>query len=213
MDIGVLGTGAVGRTLAGRLVELGHRVCLGSRTADNEAATTWAAQAGAGGSHGTFEDAARFGELVLNCTPGQHSVAIVTTLVEALQGKILIDVANPLDFSHGFPPRLSVCNDDSLAEQIQRVLPGCHVVKTLNTMNADVMVDPSRVPGDHDVFVSGNDDEAKARVSDLLGGFGWESPIDLGDLTSARAVEMMLPLWLRLFGALGTDRFQLKVVR
>lgn len=213
MKLGVLGTGAVGRAIASKLVAVGYEVFLGSRTADNANAVEWAAAAGSGASHGTFGEAAAFGEMVFNCTPGQLSVEILSALSEALRGKIIVDVANPLDFSQGFPPRLTVCNDDSLAEQIQRALPESPVVKSLNTMNSDVMVNPALVPGGHDVFLSGDDDEAKARVGDILRAFGWEDPIDLGDLTSARGAEMVLPLWLRLFGALGTPQFQLKVVR
>ena len=121
----------------------------------------------------------------------------------------------PLDFSGGFPPSLFVCNTDSLGEQIQRTFPDALVVKTLNTMNCAVMVDPASVSGDHSVFVSGNDDGAKARVRELLGSFGWteDQIIDLGDITTSRGTEMYLPLWIRLYGALGTGSFNIKVVR
>lgn len=213
MRFGVLGTGQVGRTLADKLIALGDEVCLGSRTADNEAATAWAAGAGDRASHGTFSDAARFGELVLNCTPGQHSVAIVAGVADQLAGKVLLDLANPLDFSGGFPPRLSVCNDDSLGEQIQRAAPAVRVVKSLNTVAASVMVEPARVPGEHDVFVCGDDDGAKAAVAGLLARFGWSAPVDLGGIEMSRGVEMWLPLWVRLYGSLGTDAFNLKIVR
>ncbi|MEM6927789.1 MAG: NAD(P)-binding domain-containing protein [Myxococcota bacterium] len=214
MKIAVLGTGNVGRTLASRLVELGHDVCLGSRTATNEAAAAWAADAGERGSHGTFATAAEFGELALNCTSGEHSVAVIGAVAESLAGKVLMDLSNPLDFSRGMPPTLFVNNDDSLAERIQRAAPVARVVKTLNTLNADLMVHPrSLADGDHDVFLSGDDEGAKTIVADLLRSFGWRDPLDLGDLSTARGVEMWLPLWLRLYGALGTARFQLKVVR
>jgi predicted dinucleotide-binding enzyme len=128
---------------------------------------------------------------------------------------VLIDVANPLDFSRGMPPSLLVSNTDSLAEQIQRGFPEARVVKTLNTMNCEVMVDPARLPGEHDVFVAGDDDAAKEKVRELLASFGWPSDriVDLGDITAARATEMYLPLWLRLFGALQTGDFNIKVVR
>jgi 8-hydroxy-5-deazaflavin:NADPH oxidoreductase len=203
MRIGILGTGGVGQTLATALVQRGHEVEVGARSATNEKATSWASKNGPLASHGTFADAAAFAEIVFNCTSGTVSLdALRLAGAENLNGKPLVDVANPLDFSHGMPPTLSVCNTTSLAEQIQAAFPGAKVVKTLNTMNAQVMVNPSMVPGEHDVFVSGNDAGAKSRVSDLLRSFGWRNIIDLGDITSARGTEMILPLWLRLFGAL-----------
>lgn len=126
-----------------------------------------------------------------------------------------MDVSNPLDFSSGMPPSLSVCNTDSLGEQIQRAFPNARVVKTLNTINANVMVNPLLVAGgDHDVFVSGDDADARARVSELLKSwFGWRSVIELGDITTARGTEMMLPVWVRLWGALGTPMFNFKISR
>jgi predicted dinucleotide-binding enzyme len=216
MRIAVLGTGVVGRTIATKLVGLGHQVTMGSRTAQNEHAVTWAAEAGEGASFGTFADAALAGELLFNCTAGSASVdALVSAGAEHLRGKILIDLANPLDFSKGMPPTLWVCNTDSLGEQIQRAFPDVRVVKTLNTMNCLIMVDPARVPGDHDVFVSGNDEDAKTQVKQLLGSFGWGDGqiVDLGDITTCRGLEMYLALWLRLLGALGTGDFNIKVVR
>ena len=216
MKIGVLGTGLVGRTIATKLVGLGHQITMGSRTADNEHAATWAAETGGGASCGTFADAAIAGELLFNCTAGSASVdALVSAGAEHLRGKILIDLANPLDFSKGMPPTLWVCNTDSLGEQIQRAFPDALVVKTLNTMNCLVMVDPGRVPGDHDVFVSGNDEGAKTQVKQLLEGFGWGEGqiVDLGDITTCRGPEMYLAMWLRLMGALGSGDFNVKVVR
>jgi hypothetical protein len=173
------------------------------------------ASAGARASQGTFADAAAFGELVFNCTAGTVSLeALSAAGEENLGGKVLVDVSNPLDFSKGRPPTLSVCNDDSVGEQIQRAFPEARVVKALNTMNAGVMVDPASIPGEHDVFMCGNDDGAKAQVSELLQSFGWpaERIIDLGDITAARGLEMYLPLWLRLMGAFG-PQFNIKVVR
>jgi predicted dinucleotide-binding enzyme len=134
--------------------------------------------------------------------------------VRNLSGKILIDIANPLDFSQGMPPSLTVCNKDSLAEQIQRAFPEARVVKALNTMNCKVMVNPNLVPGDHDVFMSGNDATAKAKVTEILKNwFGWRNVIDLGDITSARGTEMLLPIWLRLMGVLQTTNFNFRIVR
>jgi 8-hydroxy-5-deazaflavin:NADPH oxidoreductase len=132
-----------------------------------------------------------------------------------LDGKILLDVANALDFSAGMPPTLSVCNTDSLAEQIQRTFPGAKVVKSLNTVNSGVMVDPSQVAGgDHHMFVTGNDEGAKAEVTRILKEwFGWKHVLDLGDITASRGVEMLLPLWLRLSMTLKSSRATIKVVQ
>lgn len=216
MRIGVLGTGMVGTAIASKLVALGHEVTMGSRIAENEAARAWVGEAGAGASHGTFADAVADAELVFNCTAGGGSLeALRAAGAENLAGKTLIDVANPLDFSHGMPPSLLVSGTDSLGEQIQREFPQTKVVKSLNTINCEVMVDPARVPGEHDVFVSGNDEQAKAQVRDLLSSFGWPagSIIDLGEISTARGSEGHLLLWLRLWGALGTGDFNIKVVR
>lgn len=211
MKIGVLGTGSAGQTLGGKFVQMGHDVMMGARSADNEKVTGFAQRTG--GRAGTFADAAAFGELVFNCTRGESSLQTLSQLSAELAGKTLIDIANPLDFSHGFPPHLSVSNTDSLAEQIQRALPGTFVVKSLNTVNASVMIDPGRVPGRHTVFVSGNDKRAKGRVSDFLRALGWQSIIDLGDITTARAAEQILPLWVRLYGVLGTEEFNIAVMK
>ena len=214
MRIGILGTGVVGQTVGGKLVTLGHDVKLGSRTATNEKAAKWVAQQGARASQGTFEDAAAFGEIVFNCTSGMVSLeALQSAGASNLSGKVLVDVSNPLDFSHGMPPTLSVCNSDSLGEQIQRAFPDAKVVKTLNTMNTGVMVNPSSVPGDHDVFVCGNDPDAESHVSDLLRSFGWRTIVDLGDISAARGVEMILPVWLRLMNTFKTATFNFHVAR
>ena len=200
MRIGILGTGVVGQTIGSKL-QLGHDVMLGSRTATNDKAAKWVADNGDHAKQGTFADAAAFGEIVFNCTSGQVSLAALSSAGAAnLDGKVIVDVSNPLDFSQGFPPTLSVCNTDSVAEQIQSAFPNSKVVKSLNTMTAAVMVNPGLVPGEHDIFVSGNDADAKRQVSDLLRSFGWRTIIDLGDVTSARGAEMILPLWLRLMG-------------
>ena len=173
MKYGVLGTGMVGKTIAGKLAELGHEVVMGSRTADNAEARAWAEETGAQASHGTFADAAGAAGVVFNCTAGGASLEALLAAGEGnLAGKLLVDVANPLDFSQGMPPTLSVMGDDSLGEQIQRTFPTARVVKTLNTINCRVMVQPGRVPGDHDVFVCGNDEAAKAEVRELLTAFG-----------------------------------------
>lgn len=215
MRIAILGTGMVGESLGSKLVSLGHEVRMGSRTADNPKAAAWVKKAGGKATQGTFADAAAFSELLFNCTLGNASLDVLKAAgEEALRGKVLVDVSNPLDFTKGMPPVLSTAPTDSLGEQLQRAFPSLKVVKTLNTMNCHVMVDPSRVPGDHDVFVSGNDADAKARVKQLLTeGFGWKHVIDLGDITTARGTEAFLPLWLRLWGTLGTGDFNIHVVR
>lgn len=216
MRIGVLGTGMVGRTIATKLVELGHQVTMGSRSAESDALREWLGEAGEAAGGGTFEEAAAGAELLFNCTAGGASLDALSAAGAAnLAGKVLVDVANPLDFSRRMPPTLSVCNDDSLSERIQAAFPDARVVKALNTVNAAVMTDPGSVPGEHDVFVCGNDDEAKAQVTALLATFGWppDSIRDLGDISAARGTEMYLPLWLRLMGALGTAQFNIHVVR
>ncbi|BCW69571.1 NAD(P)-binding domain-containing protein [Arthrobacter sp. NicSoilB8] len=226
MKIAVLGTGMVGRTIAGALTGLGHDVVIGTRDPKATLARTepdmmgtapfaqWhAANPGVGVA--AFADAAAGAELIVNATNGGGSLAALSAAGSGnLAGKVILDIANPLDFSHGMPPTLNPVNTDSLGEQIQRAFPEARVVKALNTMNASVMVDPARVAGgDHSVFVSGNDADAKAAVTDLLKGFGHRDVIDLGDITSARGPEMLLPIWLRLWGALGTGDFNFKIAR
>ena len=216
MRIGVLGTGAVGEALATRLVELGDDVVMGSRTAGNEKAVAWSERFPARAGQGSFADAAAHGQLVVNATAGVNSLAALRAAgAENLAGKTLLDVANPLDFSAGFPPRLSVVNDDSLGEQIQREFPTARVVKALNTMNCQVMVDPFRVPGEHDVLMAGDDAAAKGEVAGLLESFGWPAAaiIDLGGIGAARGLEAYLPLWLALMGSLGTGDFNIHVAR
>jgi predicted dinucleotide-binding enzyme len=206
----------VGRTIGSKLAELGHEVRMGSRRAGNEAAVEWAAGAGEAASEGSFGDAAGFGELIFNCTAGGASLDALAMAGEAnLHGKLLVDVANPLDFSGGMPPTLSISNDDSLGERIQAAFPETLVVKALNTMNCSVMVDPDRVPGEHVAFVCGENAGAKERVAGLLGEFGWPAArvIDLGGIAASRGTEMYLPLWLELYGKLGSGDFNLAIER
>ncbi|MGL5826414.1 MAG: NADPH-dependent F420 reductase [Nocardioides sp.] len=218
MKIAVLGTGMVGRAIAGRLVELDHQVTMATRDpaatrARGEETAEWLA-ANPAVSLVTFAEAAQDTDLVINATSGQVSLEALSQVGErALAGKILIDISNPLDFSNGFPPTLSVKDTDSLGEQIQRAYPAVRVVKTLNTLTADLMVRPDTLSEVTTVFVSGDDAEAKAEVTALLASFGHTDVLDLGDITSARGTEMFLPLWLRTFGALGTGMFNIKVVR
>jgi 8-hydroxy-5-deazaflavin:NADPH oxidoreductase len=215
MKAGILGTGMVGKTIGTKLAQLGYEVKMGSRTANNEKAAEWVTSVGTNASQGTFAEAAAFGEIVFNCTSGMASLDALKLVSAAnLSGKILVDVANPLDFSKGMPPSLSVCNTDSLGEQIQREYPSAKVVKTLNTTNCVVMVNPSLVPGEHDMFICGNDSEAKAEVLKILKGlFGWKSVIDLGDITAARCMEMLLPIWIRLMGVYKSPNFNFKIAK
>jgi predicted dinucleotide-binding enzyme len=225
MRYAILGTGMVGRMLATKLASLDHEVVIGTRDPDVTATRDepgafglapypeWQ-QSHPGVSLASFSEAAAGADVIVNATSGRVSVAVLTAArAENLAGKLLIDVANPLDFSHGMPPTLDPVNSDSLGEQIQRTFPEAKVVKTLHTMGNQVMVDPARVPGEHHVFVGGNDAGAKAQVSALLGEMGWPaaSIIDLGDITSARATEMMLPMWLRLMQTLGRPDFNFHI--
>ena len=213
MKIAVLGTGMVGNAIGDKLVALGHEVRMGARTPDNEKAVAWARASG--GSHGTFADAAAFGEVVFNCTNGLHALdALRAAGADNLRGKVVLDIANPLDFSRGMPPSVVQFEGRSLGEVLQDAFPGARIVKTLNTVNCNVMVDASRVPGDSTMFVAGNDPEAKATVRGILTEwFGWKDVIDLGDITGARGLEAWLPLWVRLWGTLQTPDFNLRIVR
>ncbi len=213
MKIGVLGTGPVGQTIGSRLVQLGHDVMMGSRDAANPKAIAWAKEEGHHASFGTFANAAAFGETIFNCTLGTASMDALTQAGAAnLDGKVLIDTANPLDYSTE-TWTLTVCNTDSLAEQIQRTFPKARVVKSLNTVNCNVMVDPRKLSERTDIFVSGNDTEAKAVVITILRDwFGWKSIIDLGGIETARSVEMYVLLWQHLRNWSSSHRFNIRVV-
>jgi hypothetical protein len=225
MDIGILGTGSVARTVAAALAGLSHQVTLGTRDVAATLARTEADAAGTPPLAGwraqhpdigvlTFADAAAHAELVVNATAGSSSLAALRTAGAAtLAGKVLLDIANPLDFSAGMPPTLFVKDTDSLAEQIQREFPQTRVVKALNTMSAAVMVDPKSLGAPSAVFVSGDDAAAREAVTGLLHALGWADVIDLGNLATARGTEMILPLWLRLWQSLGTAQFNFAVVR
>ncbi|HEV8079945.1 MAG TPA: NAD(P)-binding domain-containing protein [Chitinophagaceae bacterium] len=218
MKIGILGTGMVGNTLGTSLIAKGHEVKMGSRDAINEKASGWTKSNGKNASQGTFAEAAQFGDVIFNCTKGEHSLEALTLAGEHnLAEKILVDVANPLDFSKGMPPTLSLVNDTSLGETIQNTFAKTKVVKALNTLTCSLMVDATRVAnGDHNLFICGNDADAKQQVRELLhDNFNWkaENIIDLGDITNSRATEQLLPIWIRLWGVLGTADFNFKIVR
>jgi predicted dinucleotide-binding enzyme len=213
MKIGVLGTGVTGQTIASKLVELGHDVMMGSRGEAHPNAVAWAKDQGHNALYGTFMNAAAFGEIVFNCTLGSATLdALRMAGADSLKDKILIDTSNPLNRTTD-PWTLTVCNNDSLGEQIQRIFPDTKVVKTLNTVNANVMVDPMRLGERTQVFVSGNDIEAKATVVMILRDwFDWKEILDLGDITTSRSVEMFLPLWQSLRKTIPGQRFNIKVV-
>jgi predicted dinucleotide-binding enzyme len=215
MKIGILGTGVVARTIGKKLTTLGHEVKLGSRNATHPEALEWARGVGSNASVGAFADAAGFGELVFNCTNGNGSLPALRAARTQLEGKLLLDVTNPLDFSQGMPPILFTGSTDSLGEMAQRELPGTPVVKTLNTVNCDLMVDAQSVAdGEHHMFVAGNDAAAKARVTGLLQTwFGWKHVLDLGDIGAARGMESYVALWIRLWGSQQTPSFNIRLVR
>lgn len=228
MNIGIFGTGGVARTIAAKLVSLGHGVMLGTRNVDetkkrdqkdamgNPPFGDWISK-NSSVKVGTFSEAAAFGELLINATSGSGSLpALAAAGDDHLNGKILVDISNPLDFSKGFPPSLTVSNTDSLGEQIQRAHPQLKVVKALNTLSNPLMVNPGLVNGgDHTLPVCGNDAEAKQKVLSLLVSFGWkkENIMDLGDITNARGTEAYLLLWVRMYGALQTPLFQFRIVK
>jgi hypothetical protein len=228
MDIGIIGSATVAQTLGGKFLELGHAVTISSRDANRKkdlgergtlpGAEEWAEARrgeGAEATAGSFAAAAAFGEVLFNCTAGSASLAALELAgAESLGGKILVDVSNPLDFSKGMPPILSVSNTDSVAERIQAAYPAAKVIKTLNTVSAPVMIDPAQLGDATHLFVAGNDADAKSWVARhvLREWLGWEKVLDIGDITAARGAEMYLPLWLRLFGATGTPLFNVKVV-
>jgi hypothetical protein len=223
MQIGILGTGMVGRALAEGFIRTGHDVAMGTR--DVHETTTRPLQ----GTSGLMADwladhprvaladlaaVAAAADVVVNATNGAGTIAALTTAgADNLAGKVLVDVANPLDFSAGFPPTLTIKDTDSLGELVQRTFPQARVVKTLNTLTASLMTRPDLLPEPTTVFLSGDDAEAKAVVAGLLGEFGWRDVLDLGGITTARGPEMYLPLWLRTMGAVGGPQFNLRIVR
>lgn len=226
MKIGVLGTGVVGQTIAHKLAELGHEVKIGTRDMQATMAKAdpdgfgrppfreWQRQ-NPGIELATLKGAAAFGEMLINAMNGAGCLQALELAGRSnLAGKSLLDISNPLDFSKGFPPSLSVSNTDSLAEQIQRAFPETRVVKSLNTMNAYIMVNPKLLPESHSVFLSGNDEGARQQVRALLREFGWddEDIIDMGDITTARGSEQLLPIWTRLFNSSQNPMFNFKVV-
>ncbi|HEX2607314.1 MAG TPA: NAD(P)-binding domain-containing protein [Flavisolibacter sp.] len=220
MNIGVLGTGVVGEAIATALTEKGFNVRMGSRTPDNDKAAAWVKRSNKHATQGTFDDAAAFGDIVFLCLNGQHALSAVRSIAaDSIDGKIVIDITNPLDFSKGMPPQVleGLGNTNSLAEEIQRALPHAHVVKTLNTVNYKLMVDARIVHnGDHHLFICGNNLDAKNKVKHfLVDNFHWKANhlIDLGTIEGARAVEAMVPFWVLVYQSIGTPLFNFKIVQ
>lgn len=224
MKIAVFGTGMVGKLISSKLAELGHDVTLGTRNIENTLNNDKVNSQGktfkdwfTDQKHiklETFDGAAKQSELLINCTGGMISLDVLLSIETTnLTNKILIDIANPLDFSNGMPPSLNPVNTTSLGEQIQAKFPMLQVVKTLNTMTAPLMVNPGTLKGEHHVFVCGNDEKSKQQTKEILNGFGWKNNqiLDLGDITNARGTEMLLPIWLRIWGALGTAEFNFHI--
>ena len=219
MKIAILGTGSVGATIGSRLVDLGHQVMMGSRTANNEKALAFVSKhQGLNAAAGTFSEAATYGEVIFNCTKGEYSLDAIALAGKGINGKVLIDVSNPLDFSNGMPPHLipSLANTNSLGEEIQKRFPETKVVKTFNTMWCGIMVDPNLVGGgNHINYICGNDASAKNTTINILKQFGWkdECLLDLGDITNARGTEATLLIWLRVYGATKTGAFNFNIIK
>ena len=216
MKYAVLGTGMVGHSLATKLISLGHEVRMGARFGDHPAAMEWASQNGGSAGHGTFAEVAAWADRVIVAAKGSMIVEVAqATTNGAVAGKTVIDVTNPLDMSNGMPPTLipELSNTNSAAEALQNALPDARVVKALNTMNHEIMVNPGKVAGAHEVFVCGDDSNAKSEVFKMLAEFGWDDPVDLGPLAAARGTEGMMPFWLRMWGVVGNANFNYKIQR
>jgi 8-hydroxy-5-deazaflavin:NADPH oxidoreductase len=220
MNIGVLGTGVVGETIATALIEKGHNVRMGSRSANNDKAAAWVNKSNNNATQGDFNDAAAFGEIVFLCLNGAYALDAVRSInADSINGKVVIDLTNPLDFSKGMPPRLleGLNNSTSLGEEIQATLPAARVVKTFNTINSNVMVNPKLINnGDHTLFLCGNDNDAKNKVKHfLVDTFGWQADnlLDLGGMVAARGTEAYVPFWVMMMQATGSPMFNIKVVK
>jgi predicted dinucleotide-binding enzyme len=225
MKIGVIGGGSVGQTIAAKLIANGHDVRLGIRNpspaelakerSQAKVLTDWIKDTG--GIVVSFADAAKHGDVIFSATQGAHAIAALTLAGAAnLAGKVLVDISNPLDFSHGMPPSLlpQYGHATSLGEETQKAFPDAKVVKAFNTVSASAMVDASFVPGDHDLLIAGNDAAGKAAVEAIARKeFGWTSVVDLGDIVGARATEHLLPLWVRLWMIGGSPKVNIKLVR
>ena len=207
MKVGILGTGDVGSALGHGFIALGHDVTMGGRAANNEKAAAWAKAEGAHASHGTFADAAKFGDIVVFATLGSVNPDVVKAAgPAAFAGKVVIDATNPLDDSAGFPPELLFKGNDSGGEQLQRLLPGARIVKAFNIVNNDLMFRPDVKGGPPDMFIAGDDAEAKKQVTQILNDFGWPRVVDFGGIKSARWLEALCIIWV--LGCAGTGNWR-----
>jgi predicted dinucleotide-binding enzyme len=196
MNVGILGTGDVGRALGKGFIALGHDVKIGARDAGNEKALAWTREMGPKASAGSFRDAAAFGEVIVLATLGiANESAIRMAGLENFSGKVLIDTTNPLDFSAGMPPKLAVSGNDSAGERVQRLLPDAHVVKAFNTVGNPFMFKPEFAGGPPDMFIAGNSDDAKQTVARILTDFGW-GVVDVGGIEGSRYLEGMCMVWV-----------------
>ena len=207
MKVGILGTGDVGRALGRGFVALGHDVKMGARTANHEKALAWAAGQGPRASQGTFADAAKFGDLLVFATLGVANPEVVKAAgIDAFAGKVVIDATNPLDFSAGFPPDLAIKGNDSGGETLQRLVPLAKVVKAFNIVNNDLMFRPDVAGGPPDMFIAGDDADAKKHVTAILNDFGWPRVVDFGGIKSSRWLEALCIVWV--LGCAGTNNWR-----
>lgn len=219
MKIGILGTGMVGEAIGSALISKGHHVMMGSRKAGNEKGKEWAKKAGKQASEGSFGDAAAFGDVIFLALNGEYAMAAIESAdADSFNNKIVIDITNPLNFTKGMPPSiLEEYREVSLGEKIQEKIPHAYVVKALNTINYKLMVDARIVnSGSHNLFICGNDVNAKNQAKHfLVDNFHWkpESLIDLGDIKAARCTEAIVPFWVLVWQSLGTPLFNFKVVQ
>jgi 8-hydroxy-5-deazaflavin:NADPH oxidoreductase len=209
MQIAIVGSGEVGRSLGRAWRAAGHEATIGTRDpAETRARPEWADV-----DLDLVAYADLDAEVFLNATRGETALDALRAVGPALSGKVVIDTTNALDFSQGFPPSLFVSNTDSLSEQLQRALPEARLVKMFNTMNNQVMAHPTSLGQESTIFLAGNDESARGTAAALARDLGWTDVLDLGDLTAARGLEMYLPLWLRIANAVGGVPFNIKVVR
>jgi len=194
MKVGILGTGDVGKAIGNGFIALGHEVMMGSRQAGNDKAKAWVNSTGGKGREGSFKDTAKFGEIVALCTLGTASESIVRDAAHELNGKILWDATNPLDFSTG-GPRLSIVGHDSLGEHVQKAAPGAKVVKCFNTVGNALMFKPKLAGGPPTMFIAGNDEAAKKTTAGMLKDWGWETA-DIGNIEGSRYLEAMCMAWV-----------------
>lgn len=202
----------VGMTIATKLVQQGHHVTMGSRNPENPAAAHWANANGVNASQGSFTDAAMLSEMILLCTRGEATLEVIHTVGRVAFGeKVVVDVSNPLDFTRGSPPPLLICNTDSLGEQVQKAIPYARVVKTLNVVSWEAMTDPGRA-GHPTMLLCGNNAGAKTTAAAMLRDFGWIDILDMGDIKSARALEMLAPVWMAVCAATGHSLLGFRIV-